>query len=232
MFARLGTEALAASQIVAATESVFIVLSSGLATASLTLVGQDVGAGRALEAKEKARESMWLGFYAALVFGAALMCVSSELDALFPKVPPRVIVDGLLGLTLFAAFQPVKVLNMILSDGVLRAGGDAGYVLRSDIVAIYVIGLPTAAVLGFVFDFGPLGIFVGRLAEEIARVSFLIARYRTASWYPAARQAWTAAPWTGARRGHRWKSIRDLSVPRHAPELVMIKDTGLSRSAP
>ncbi len=45
IFARVGTNALAASQIAAALEAVFIVASIGLMTAATILIGQAVGAG-------------------------------------------------------------------------------------------------------------------------------------------------------------------------------------------
>lgn len=189
LFTRLGTQALAASQIVIAVEAVFIVASSGLAAASVTLVGQALGAGRVREARRKADALLRLGVVTSVLFGCLLVGAGLLLEALYPSVAPQVLRTAFWGVVLNALFQPAKVLNMVLGGGVLSSGGDTRFVLLGDAASTYAVGLPLALLLGFGLGFGVWGVFAARVLEEVVKVAVFLARYRTPGWYAAARAA-------------------------------------------
>jgi len=180
---RLGTTAMVATQMVNATEGLFIMFSSGLATAALTLVGQSLGKRALDEMKANARQVMTLGAASSISFGLGLAAVSLWLHRFYPVVSQGTLHLAIVGILLNAVFQPAKVLNMILGNGLLPAGGDTRFILLVDVVAVYMVGLPLALLLGFSMDLGLLGIFIARLAEEVVKLALLFARYRTSRWY-------------------------------------------------
>jgi putative MATE family efflux protein len=182
---RLGTTAMVASQMVIATEGIFIMFSSGLAVAALTLVGQDLGAGDLEGMKAKAREVIRMGLGSAVLFGLALAAVSLVEHLFYPNVSQEALRLAILGILLNALFQPAKVMNMLMGNGVLRAGGDTRFLLVADGVTVYAVGLPLAILLAFPMGMGLPGVFIGRLAEEVARVALFFARYRTPHWHQA-----------------------------------------------
>jgi putative MATE family efflux protein len=180
---RLGTTEVAASQIVIATEAVFIMCSSGLAVAGLTLVGQEIGAGDLAAMRAKSKEMIRMGVYSSAFFGLALAATSLLLHVFYPNVSEEALSLAMVGLLLNALFQPAKVLNMIMGNGVLRAGGDTKYLLLADTVSMYAVGIPFALALAFPLKMGLIGVFFGMFAEEVTRVSMFFLRYRTPKWH-------------------------------------------------
>lgn len=82
-----------------------------------------------------------------------------------------------------ALFQPVKVSNMIFF-GVLSSGGDTRYLLLSDVITVFGVGLPLAYLLAFPLGLGLWGIFLGRLlGEELVRIGMFWWRYKSGRWF-------------------------------------------------
>ncbi|MEM9557834.1 MAG: MATE family efflux transporter [Acidobacteriota bacterium] len=180
---RLGTTALAANQVVLTTEAIFIMCSSGLSVAALTLIGQSIGAGDLQQLRERSRYIVKLGVASAVLFGLLLALATWTIELLYPKLGGEALRWAVWGLLIMAVFQPSKVLNMILGNGVLRAGADNRFVLGADLVSIYVLGLPLAFGLAIGLDWGLLGVFVGKVVEETARAATFLLRLRTSRWH-------------------------------------------------
>jgi putative MATE family efflux protein len=183
MAVRLGTTAVVATQMVIATEGILLMFSSGLAVAALTLVGQSLGAGALEEMKARARQVILMGAASSVLFGLGLAAVSPFLHRFYPNVSQEALSLAILGILLNAVFQPAKVMNMIMGNGVLRAGGDTRFILLADGITVYAVGVPLALVLAFPLGLGLPGVFIGRLAEELVRVLLFFARFRTPRWH-------------------------------------------------
>ncbi|MEM9557836.1 MAG: MATE family efflux transporter [Acidobacteriota bacterium] len=179
---QLGTVAMVANQLVLATEAIFIMFSSGFGVAALTLVGQSVGVGDFARVKTQTRALVRIGLQSAVFFGLLLAGAAFLVPVAYPEVSAETLRWVTLGLILNAFVQPAKVLNMILSNGVLRAAGDTRMLMLIDVVAIYGVGVPVALLLALPLELGILGIFLGRAAEEVSRTLILWLRYRTPSW--------------------------------------------------
>ena len=123
VFQQLGDEALAAAQIVTTLEGVFIVGSIGLMSATTTLVGRSIGRGDAAEAMAWVRRLTRAGLGTAAAFMAffAARCSSSTSSTGRPGATRLMAGVGIL---LNAAFQVVKVRNMIVGAGVLPSAND------------------------------------------------------------------------------------------------------------
>jgi putative MATE family efflux protein len=135
LFERLGTEALAAFQIMVAVENIFITALLGFNSAATILVAHAIGR----------------------------------------KDIPSIVLNAL--------FMPVKVSNMIFF-GILSSGGDTRFLVVSDFITVFVVGLPLAYLLAFPMGMGLWGIFLGRLlGEELVRIGLFIVRYRAGQWF-------------------------------------------------
>jgi Na+-driven multidrug efflux pump len=84
-----------------------------------------------------------------------------------------VIVAGLLWL---------RVSNMILFIGVLRAGGDTRYALVLDGFIIWIVGVPLAFVGGFVFHLPVYWVYLLVMSEELTKWILGMARYFSRKW--------------------------------------------------
>jgi Na+-driven multidrug efflux pump len=148
VFTRLGTKALAASQIVMVIENLFIVAGSGLAPAAVASIGQVIGAGSIRCAKSNAVAVLRLGAMAALAFAALLIGAGFSLPVLYPQIKKDVLQLAFWGILNAACVQPAKLLNNIIGNGILPSGGDTKFVLATHVIGSYLIGLPAAVVLG------------------------------------------------------------------------------------
>jgi Na+-driven multidrug efflux pump len=92
-----------------------------------------------------------------------------------------------LGIVINAAFQVVKVRNMVLGAGVLPSGGDVRGVILGDVTGAFVVGLPLALLLGLHTPLAVAGIFLARVVEESAKVVIFTWRSRRVDWHGLAR---------------------------------------------
>jgi putative MATE family efflux protein len=183
LFTRLGTTALAASQIVLSLESIFIVASAGLGPAAVAVVGHGLGVGSLKAAKANAWLTLRFGLFAAIVLGACYAASGFLLPVLYPKVGADVLKLALGGVLLMAIIQPAKVISSVLGNGVLASGGDTRFVLIGNLAGTYALGLPIAAGFGLLSAFGFFGVFAGKMLEEIVKAACFFFRFRGARWY-------------------------------------------------
>lgn len=183
VFARLGTGALAASQIVTVSENLFIAGASGLAPAAIASIGQAIGATSIRCAKKNAAVVLRLGVLAGILFAILLISTSFLLSILYPRVGKDVLQVAFWGILIAACVQPAKVLNGILGNGILPSGGDTKFVLGGSLIGSYLVGLPAAVVLGIFAGFNAWGVFCARAMEELIKAIAFMLRFRTPVWY-------------------------------------------------
>ncbi|GGK91679.1 MATE family efflux transporter [Deinococcus radiotolerans] len=187
VYARVGTAALAASQIVGTLEGIFIVGSFGLMSAATVFIGRALGAGDAAAAQLWLARISRAGLVTGLGFGALFALSALIVPPLFPRVGTDVHQIALIGILISAAFQIVKVRNMIIGGGVLPGAADGKGVIIGDVVGAFVVGLPLAIGLGLYSPLGVWGVFLARGAEEVVKVSIFEWRRRRINWEKLAR---------------------------------------------
>ncbi len=190
VFQRLGDDALAAAQIAATLEGVFIVGSIGLMSATTALVGRSVGRGDAREAMAWVRRVKRVGLHTGVGFGVLFALSALVLGQLYGNAGADVQRTAALGILINAAFQVVKVRNMVLGAGVLPSGNDVRGVILGDVAGAFVVGLPLAVLLGLHTPLGAAGVFLARVVEECAKVAIFTWRTRRLDWHRLA----TASP--------------------------------------
>ncbi len=183
VFTRIGTAALASSQIVTTVENIFIVAATGLAPAAVATVGQALGMGSLQNAKKEASLVLRAGVLAGIVFTIALIAASFLLPIIYPKVSGDVLSLTFWGLIIMACVQPAKVLNSVIGTGILPTGGDTKFVLFSHVISSYALGLPVAWICGIVARLGAWTVFGSRALEEVVKAVILVLRYRNSSWH-------------------------------------------------
>lgn len=189
VFQQLGDEALAAAQIVTTLEGIFVVGSIGLMAATTTLVGRSVGSGDIVAAVAWVRRVKRAGIGTAVAFGVLFAGSLVLLEPLFGEAGPDVRWMAAVGILMNAAFQVVKVRNMIVGAGVLPSGNDVRGVILGDVVGAFVVGLPLAVLLGLHTPLGFAGIFAARIVEEFAKLAIFSYRARRIRWDALVAQA-------------------------------------------
>lgn len=183
LFTRLGTDQLVASQIINNIEMLFIMCSFGISVAGLTFVAHEIGTGNFQLMRRKANEIIKAGVVAAIIFGIMMCSVSFLLHFLYPNITLHANNLAQWGLIFYALFQPVKVSNMIMGNGILKGGGITSFVALTDLVVVFILSVPLAYLLGIHWGLGFKGILCARIVEEVARIMVFAVKYRQPKWY-------------------------------------------------
>lgn len=176
-----GTRAIAASQIYNSIQNLFMVLCFSMASASLVMIGNRIGAGEEADAKAYARRFTGLAVLVGLVVGAAVI-VSAPFILSFFNSSDEVRRAAVAMLRIFGTVLPVRMMNVVLIVGVFRGGGDAAFGLKVEAGTMWLIGVPLAffgaLVLGWPVELVALLV----TAEEAAKCAFALVRLHSDKW--------------------------------------------------
>jgi Na+-driven multidrug efflux pump len=181
IYARIGTEAIAAVNIVATLDNLAFVIFIGMANATAILVGNQIGAGHQAEAHRYAVRSLSLSAILAVVIGGLLLA-SSELIFSIYKVSPEVIAAARQVLLVIALFLWIRVSNLMLFIGIFRAGGDTRIAFILDAGIIWVVGVPMALLGAFVLHLPVQWVYLMVMADEVTKWFFGMYRFASRKW--------------------------------------------------
>ena len=181
VYARIGTDAIAAVNINATIEELMFVLFIGLGNACAVMVGNKIGAGEKHMAFEYGRRFMIMGVTVALIGGAIMFSLRETVISLYEISPSAA--DNLRRLMLvFALSAWLKMLNFILFIGALRAGGDTRYAMFTELFSVWAIGVPAALIGGFVLHLPVYGVYALVLLEEAVKAVIISRRFLSRKW--------------------------------------------------
>jgi putative MATE family efflux protein len=181
IYAHMGTDALAAMNIVSTIDQLALVILFGLTSATAVIVGNKIGSSDLNDAYLYAGRSLGLGAAIGVVIGICVVLFSPYILSLY-KVNPAVIYLAQKTLAIVSCFIWLRAMNMINIVGVLRAGGDTTFSLILDGMIIWVLGVPMAFLAAFVLDLPLPYVYLFVLSEEIAKWAFGLPRYRSRRW--------------------------------------------------
>jgi putative MATE family efflux protein len=177
---RLGTEQVAAHQIVGQIETFSFFPCIGFAAAASALVGQALG----MHDTKRAMSAGWAAAGMALVWatlaGIAFILIPSFLLGLFTNAD-AVVIAGAGALAVVGLGQPAQAAIFALGGG-LRGAGDTRFPLMVSLVNWFVVRLPLAYVLAFPLGLGLTGIWVGVTVDYFVRAVLLAVRFRSGAW--------------------------------------------------
>jgi putative MATE family efflux protein len=181
VYARIGTEAIAAMNIASTIENLVFVFFIGLSNGTAILVGNRIGAGEEEKAFRYAGRSLLLAFLGSVVLGTLIFFGAGQLLALY-KVSPIVItyaqnIFRVMGLT-----QWIRMMNMVNYVGVLRSGGDTRFAFLIDIGVMWGVGVPLAFLGAFVLHLPVYWVYPLILTEELVKWTIAMARFLSRKW--------------------------------------------------
>ena len=179
MIGWLGTNPLAAHQIAINLASITFMAVLGISAAGGIRVGNEVG-------KKDIFEVRRAGF-TAIIMGASIMFICGIIFITFNKFLPTLYIDDAAvvkiasSLLIIAAIFQVSDGTQGVGIGVLRGLMDVKIPTLITFVAYWVIALPIGYVLGFIFNFGVQGVWVGLLLGLTASATMLTIRFNIKS---------------------------------------------------
>ena len=82
----------------------------------------------------------------------------------------------------YALSSWIKVFNFMLFIGALRAGGDTRYAMFTELFSIWLIGVPSALIGGFVLHLPVYLVYAMVLLEEAAKAIIVLRRFLSRKW--------------------------------------------------
>ncbi|MFM8319835.1 MAG: MATE family efflux transporter [Chloroflexota bacterium] len=181
VYARIGTEAIAAMNIVSPIENMAFVLISGIANATAILVGNRIGAGEEQRAYRYAGRSLALVAVIAVIIGSQVWLWSGLILSVY-RVSPQVIENARRVLGIMAVVLCVRGVNSTIVVGILRAGGDTRFSFVLDGLIIWIVGVPMAFLSAFVFHLPIYWVYFSVMSEEFLKCGFGLGRYFSRKW--------------------------------------------------
>ena len=181
VYARIGTDAIAAININATIEELMFVLFIGLGNACAVMVGNKIGAGGKDVAFEYGRRFAILGVAVALLAGVIVFSVREIVISLYQISPSAA--QNLRSLMLVYSLSAwLRVFNFMLFIGAMRAGGDTRFAMFTELFSIWMIGVPSALLGGFVFHLPVYGVYAMVLLEEAIKAIIITRRFLSRKW--------------------------------------------------
>ena len=181
VYARIGTDSIAAININATVEQLVFVMFIGLGNACSVMAGNKIGEGDKDTAYEYGRRFTILTVMLAL-FGGAVVLLTRD------------VVIGWYSLSESAAFNLrnimlvyslsvwLRAFNFILFIGALRAGGDTKFAMYMELLSIWLIGVPAALIGGFVLHLPVYYVYALVLLEEAVKAIVIYRRFVSRKW--------------------------------------------------
>ena len=181
IYGRMGTESYAAMNIVSTLEQIGFVIFIGISNATSVLVGNRIGAGQEEAAYLYAGRSLGLGIVGGLLVGSLFQLVKAPILSLY-NVSPEVLLNAGNVINVITFFLWVRVNNMTIVVGVLRAGGDTRFSMFIDGIIIWLVGVPMAYLGANVWHLPVHLVYLCAMSEEATKWILGINRYFSRKW--------------------------------------------------
>lgn len=181
IYGHIGTNAVAAINMVQTIDQLAFVLFLGIGTATSIMVGHLIGSNEREKAFQYAGRSLILQAGGAMVMGAFVYLLAGNIFQLY-KVAPQVIADAGMILAVMSMGMWIRASNHVIIIGILRAGGDTKFSLILDGLVIWVVGVPLTALGAFVFHLPIYLVYALTLTEEAAKAAIGVWRYLSKRW--------------------------------------------------
>ncbi len=181
IYGHVGTDAVAAMNMVATIEQIAFVLFQGVGTATSIMVGNLIGKKEREKAFTYGGRSLALQAGSAVVMGLLVYLFAGNIFQLY-KVSPNVIAEARAILVVLALGIWIKATNHVIIIGILRAGGDTRFSLVLDGMVIWFVGVPATALGAFLFHLPIWYVYALTFTEEIVKASIGLWRYYSRRW--------------------------------------------------
>lgn len=178
---RIGKEFVSANSITVVTQQLSTVLIQGICHASAIITGNTLGEGEVQKSKDQAWTFLSLAAIVGLIGGGIIVAVSDFVISFYDVTAETASIAGelMLSIAIIVVFQSM---NSILTKGVLRGGGDTGFLMVADILFLWVMSVPLGALAGLVFHLPAFWIYFFLKIDQIAKSIWCIFRLKSGKW--------------------------------------------------
>ena len=180
VLARVGAIDLAAHVMVIRIVSVSFLPGYAISEAASVLVGQAVGAGNAMAARQAWKHSTVLGTAIMAFFGVIFVVAPEPIIAVF-GAEPEVAKLGVTLMMVAAGFQVFDAIAMV-GMGALNGAGDTRFTMVTSVLAAWFLQLPVTYTLAVPLGLGAVGAWIGLMVEIAGLAVICLWRIRGDAW--------------------------------------------------
>jgi len=181
VYARIGTQSIAAVNIVASIENFMMIPFFGMFFSGSIIIGNSIGAGKPEQAYLYGKFLLAVQFSMALVAGG-IMILGRERILSFYNVSDGAYMNAYHLMLVAGIALCVKVTNFTNIVSVLRGGGDTRFGFLLDLTGVWCIGVPMAFLAAFYLNLPVYWVMALVLIEEVYKLSLGIPRFLSRKW--------------------------------------------------
>ncbi|MEZ9327641.1 MATE family efflux transporter [Vibrio breoganii] len=182
IFGHMGTTELAVFTMLGPFEGLCYSAFFGVAIACAVLIGQSLGNDEFDEARNMANWfiktifgcSVVLALMVFLFRESILVGLNLNQPELYELASPAIMV--------FTVLLGIRMLNMVIIVGILKAGGENSFCLRMDFIAMWMVGIPCLAWGAFIAGWSFEYVYALMLTEEIVKLALCFHRFLKRIW--------------------------------------------------
>ncbi|HEY5714934.1 MAG TPA: MATE family efflux transporter [Psychromonas sp.] len=182
IFAMIGVQELAVMSMVSTIEQTIFALFIGIAIASGTMIGHELGAKAFYNAWQQAWTFILFVPIIAFIFTPVIIFFREPILGLFPTLSVNAAASASQVLLVLAFALFIRVINFIGIIGVLRSGGDVNYSTFIDIFSMWCIGIPLTFIAVKFYNFTLVEAYLVTLCEELIKIILVIQRVHKKHW--------------------------------------------------
>lgn len=178
---RMGSAVVSANAVCMVVDRLFTVVVAGVGNASSVIVGNTIGAGQKEKALKQGEAFYILGVGFGFFSGLLLALFGEMTISLYNLKADTVALakEMMLAYAFVVVFQSIQ---MIMTKGVLRGGGDTQFLLVADVLFMWLISLPLGYLVGIVLK-GPAWLTVICLrVDYLIKSIWCIGRLKSGKW--------------------------------------------------
>ncbi|MFD1887014.1 MATE family efflux transporter [Paenibacillus wenxiniae] len=177
----MGTYAIAVNAICSALAGAMQIPANALSLTIITVVGICIGSGNIDEARKFTKSFLVLSSISFVVMGLIILPLFNPLIALF--APPAEIVDDIFLILLVNTLVQIPLWAIsFITPSALRAAGDAKYTSVVSMLTMWLFRVVMGYVLGVVFGWGVLGVWIAMDLEWGVRGIIFLKRFYGTKW--------------------------------------------------
>lgn len=182
IFGHMGTTELAVFSMMGPFEGLCYSAFFGIAVACSVLIGQSLGNDEFAQAESMANWFIKAIFGCSIVLALAVYIFKESILGGLNLTSPELYQLAAPAMSVFTLLLGIRMLNMVIIVGILRAGGENSFCLRMDFIAMWMVGIPCLAIGAYIFNLPFEYVYALMLTEEIIKFGLCFKRFQKGIW--------------------------------------------------